>query len=58
MLMSRALNTIIHQIRHEKLVSSMRKEQYETHTAIPNTLLHDNSRCVTTIIELLMVLTF
>ena len=56
MLMSRALNTIIHQIRHEKLVSSMRKEQYETHTAIPNTLLHDNSncRCVTTIVEFLM----
>ena len=45
MLMSRALNTIIHQIRHEKLVSSMRKEQYETHTATPNTLLHDNSNC-------------
>ena len=37
---------------------SMRKEQYETHTAIPNTLLHDNSncRCVTTVVEFLMVL--
>ena len=54
LLMSRVLNIIIHQIRHEKLVSSMRKG---THTIAPNTLLHDNSncRCVTTIVEFLMV---
>ena len=51
-LMSHALNIIIHQIR---LVSSIHED-----TAIPNTLLHDNSncRCVTTIVEFLMVLTF